>query len=579
MTHVNLVAIPAELRAVPQWVVWQAPNKIPFSPHTLLTASSTDRATWGTFDEACACHEQYPDRFAGIGFCFSPDDPYCGIDLDDCLAEGGIPHKRSWRMVERLASYTEISPSGRGLKIIVKASKPGGKCKAPIEWDGNPGQVEIYDRARYFTITGNVMPDTPEGIEPRQDQVDALYRFLFPSVVPGITSASVCGIADRVHRYLEKCPDSISGQGGHDKCLRAACECMRFGLSDADTGAIMRWWSAEKSGAEPWSDREIAHKIASARAKVAAEGQLGIRVRGQNPQAPLAAVPETFRVAEGVAERTKQIGSGEYAAAPWIWPKLGRLTQALLPGAVTILAAEPGVGKSFFVLCSALGWLELGVSFSVFMLEEDRTYHLMRALAALERNAGMVDLEWVKNHNAETIAASGRHKPTIEALGKCIHDAPEARVSLGQLADWYESIAPTSRVVVIDPVTAASAGERRWIEDGIFMERIKTIARQSGTSVVLVTHPKLGKKGAITMDDLAGGADYPRFSQTVLSLALHNPAEPVMCSSDFGRRSVEANRILRICKARNGRGGGMKIAFEFSPDSLAFGELGVIVDD
>jgi hypothetical protein len=110
------------------------------------------------------------------------------------------------------------------------------------------------------------------------------------------------------------------------------------------------------------------------------------------------------------------------------------------------------------------------------------------------------------------------------------------------------------------------------------MERVKTIARKSGTSLVLVTHPKLGKKNAISLDDLAGGADYPRFSQTVLALAPHDADESLYCTSGFGRVETRANRIVHIRKARNGRGGGMKIAFSFHADTMAFDELGVVID-
>ena len=44
--------------------------------------------------------------------------------------------------MQALNSYTEVSPSGTGLHIFIRARKPGGKsCK---------GGLEMYDKGRYF---------------------------------------------------------------------------------------------------------------------------------------------------------------------------------------------------------------------------------------------------------------------------------------------------------------------------------------------------------------------------------------------------------------------------------------------
>jgi putative DNA primase/helicase len=78
--------------------------------------------------------------------------------------------------------------------------------------------------------------------------------------------------------YLEKCPDSIEGEHGHDKLFRAACECLRFGLtSDGDILDVLTWFNARKCS-PPWSERELAHKIASARRKVTGS-DIGSRLR------------------------------------------------------------------------------------------------------------------------------------------------------------------------------------------------------------------------------------------------------------------------------------------------------------
>jgi len=42
---------------------------------------------------------------------------------------------------------------------------------------------------------------------------------------------------------------------------------------------------------------------------------------------------------------------------------------------------------------------------------------------------------------------------------------------------------------------------------------------------------------------------------------------------------LDANRLLKIRKTRNGSGGGTQIGFEFEGGTLRFTELGVVVED
>ncbi len=95
-------------------------------------------------------------RYDGIGFVFSADDPYTGVDLDHVRdADTGVVQPWALDIVRRLDSYTEISPSGGGLHVIVRAQVPRGRKKFPQLG------AEMYDRARYFTMTGNVFAGVP----------------------------------------------------------------------------------------------------------------------------------------------------------------------------------------------------------------------------------------------------------------------------------------------------------------------------------------------------------------------------------------------------------------------------------
>ena len=175
-TPANLACLPQALTQRTQWVLWQGVdrldtvtgliklNKIPVNAHGLTPADTTDARTWSTY-QACvdalgvALEEwELADpgayRGGGLGYVLADDDPYTGIDLDRCvdLATGAVaPWAQTY--VDALASYTEITPSGTGLHILVEGSlPPKGRRK---------GQVEMYDQWRFFTMTGWHLPAHP----------------------------------------------------------------------------------------------------------------------------------------------------------------------------------------------------------------------------------------------------------------------------------------------------------------------------------------------------------------------------------------------------------------------------------
>jgi len=172
----NLTAVPLELQRRPQWVVWkivQRDGKATKLPYQFSgePAAVDDPRTWGTFDEALRAAAA--DGFAGIGYVFTADDPYTGVDLDKVRnSESGALTAEAQSIVERLASYTEITQSECGLHVIVEARKPGARCRTR--------NIEMYDDERFFVMTGAHLAGTPATIEDRQDEINLLYGELFP---------------------------------------------------------------------------------------------------------------------------------------------------------------------------------------------------------------------------------------------------------------------------------------------------------------------------------------------------------------------------------------------------------------
>lgn len=176
----NLGEIPQELRERRQWVVWRLlpPDpgkdkwrKAPFQTSGALAASDNP-ATWTDFATAVASYHSYD--FDGVGYVFTVDDPFIGIDWDHSYseAEGITPDVLRW--LHDLNTYCELSASGAGIHAIAKGVYPFDRGR-------KSGSVELYKERRFFTMSGRRFDTLPA--EPRecQDAIDRLAAFYFPA--------------------------------------------------------------------------------------------------------------------------------------------------------------------------------------------------------------------------------------------------------------------------------------------------------------------------------------------------------------------------------------------------------------
>ena len=129
-------------------------NKVP-------TSKVNDPSTWLSYSEAQ--FEANRSHASGIGFMLG--DGYVGVDIDQLTRE-------TIEIVYALRSYTEWSPSGKGVHVIINATKPkGARCRYGTG-------IEIYDNGRYFTVTENQVEGTSWEIEHRQHELDILIDHL-----------------------------------------------------------------------------------------------------------------------------------------------------------------------------------------------------------------------------------------------------------------------------------------------------------------------------------------------------------------------------------------------------------------
>lgn len=199
--HIQVENIPRELKAFPNWVCWRyttkengEQTKTPVTPrYPYANASSTNPANWGTYSEALACMTQQrlgditSVELAGIGFVFTKEAGYIGVDLDDCLDERGWLAHNEHLWVHLLDSYTEVSPSGKGVKIIFKGQLPEGLERRSFGGNG------IYDSERFFTVTGNVYDTFSTITSPPASRIGSLCKEWFPEKVRGAATWAAQG--------------------------------------------------------------------------------------------------------------------------------------------------------------------------------------------------------------------------------------------------------------------------------------------------------------------------------------------------------------------------------------------------
>lgn len=257
--------IPDELKALRQWICWELverdgkKTKLPINPKTGKLASTTDAATWTDFDSAVMAST----GFSGIGFVFTDNDPYCGIDMDGHIDD---------ELIEWIGSYTELSQSGNGAHIICRAKLP--------ETGRRSGNLEIYDAGRYFVMTGNVIRRM-HSIEDAQDQIDTFMAHVFGKAEeknPVRSSVPSGDVVERIRASAQSAKferlwsGDISGHGSASEADAALLSILRFWTGGdkgrsfalfAQSGLVRpkwqradyreRTWSAIDSG-DVWTD-------------------------------------------------------------------------------------------------------------------------------------------------------------------------------------------------------------------------------------------------------------------------------------------------------------------------------------
>jgi len=343
-----MVADALDIRDLRQWLVWRSeerdgkPTKIPYSPITGQRASSRTPETWTGYEEAVrACKEE---GYGGIGFVFTSEDDLCGVDLDGCLDPvTGEIEPWAWTIIEKLDSYTEISPSGTGVHILVRGELPAGRNRK--------GRFEAYDRGRYFTVTGKHLAGTSQTIERRQEELGVVVRRVFgedsanghtksvaaaETVDNGLSNDEIIQkalAASNRARFSRLWNGDTDEYGSHSEADLALCGMLAF-WTGGDAARIDTLFQQSGLYREKWDRKDY-------RNRTIAEALSG--------KTEFYKAPKTMKLADGTERkvevlRPEEIGrllsSVEREEVSWLWPSW------LALGKLALVDGDPGLGKS-----------------------------------------------------------------------------------------------------------------------------------------------------------------------------------------------------------------------------------------
>lgn len=199
--------IPQQLKEVTAWICWREKErggrftKVPTSPLTMRDIDCNNPDNWMTFDEAIKASKNA--GISGIGFVFSDQHDFVGVDIDHCISENGTLSEIGNEIIQALDSYTEVSPSGEGVHIICR-------CDIVLEKTKNSQLgLEMYTRNRFFTVTGDMW--NQRGIQKRSEVLAKVYaKYLMQGEVRREV-AREDDIRDKINRIVQRMQKGKNG--------------------------------------------------------------------------------------------------------------------------------------------------------------------------------------------------------------------------------------------------------------------------------------------------------------------------------------------------------------------------------
>lgn len=276
---VNPADIHDGLKSFDRWLGWRWVwnersrkwDKPPIDARTGRPGSSTNAATWCSFEQAMNAHRTgFVD---GIGFVLGAADcdvNFAGIDLDDCRDRlTGELSELARDIVETMGTYAEVSPSGTGIKLLCIGTLPAG-----ARTKNKAGTVEIYGSGRYFTVTSQRIDGTPKRVEQRQEQLHTVWQKYIGAEQTHTTNGkpqnkdeSGGGVREQALLAMLRIRPDDDEHDGSNRLLAVCCRAVEHELDDGSAIATIRKYEETHPFPTQWSDDDILRRLRDAERK------------------------------------------------------------------------------------------------------------------------------------------------------------------------------------------------------------------------------------------------------------------------------------------------------------------------
>jgi KaiC/GvpD/RAD55 family RecA-like ATPase len=537
---------------------------------------------------------------SNVGIATGPESGIVCLDID--VGTGGEKSLDEWRREFGPMPETVQALTGSGgthfilrhpgnVRIVSRHSKlaPG------IDVKGDGGQFvacpSMHASGRHY---GWIVDRSPDEIDVAPIPPWLLEKMIAPTVGssarfgPDPTPRECVDRPDDEEYWLRKAIARAAEGNRNDTGFWLGTQLRDSGLSEGMAAQIMDHFARSvPQGASQYRMGEAMASMKSAYRRPAREPARSQSVAAQVMRSY--AKPSQGRLAEPHADTPPRppqpidhlrahlgdIIEGRAYNVPFPWPRLTELTQALLPGSITVVCGDPGTRKTYFVLECLKHWVHDGivskdgvvetVSTSVLFLEKDLKFYLRRLLAQLEGDGKFIDYSFYPDNGVVVEDAMQRHSDLINKLGSCIHTATDRLMDLDAVLLWIQTQAASGRrVIVVDPITAVAAGAERWTKDDAFVMACQSIATAHGCSIVFTTHSKKGnRQQGASGHDMAAGAAYFRFSDTTIWITNFKAPKIAKYETAFGIAEAPASIVFELHKTREGRGAHKFLVFDF----------------
>lgn len=263
--------LPAELLKTGLFCCWRreekggSTTKVPYNPRSGGLAQSNNPATFAPLEMALSASVGYDGLGVGVFGSLG------AIDLDRCIDEEGAFSELASDIMQIMGSYTEKSPSGRGVRIFFKATD-FRYDKAQFYIMNKALGLEIYIAGctnKFVTCTGDVIADC--GYEERGVQLlQVLEKYMVrpkhraePALPPGTVDMEDMTLIEKAKRskggaaFSALWAGDITGYPSHSEADIALCNALAWWTGrDADrvnklfrkSGLMRDKWDRPQSG-------------------------------------------------------------------------------------------------------------------------------------------------------------------------------------------------------------------------------------------------------------------------------------------------------------------------------------------